>query len=240
LRSRAQRFAIALAIGLIAALVAFRATRPTSSTAGASHEQASATRGQPAPPAAVTQSRSASGHGTARKTHVDPARRAELKRLIEAAAAQPEPRGESASAGRAATTSAAPGAGPVRNAGSVEEYARFIQDRLRDDFGPMASDCFDELKRAQPDASGTVLMDFKILGRAGLGGLVDSAGVNAESTLRDASFEQCLRSSFLSVYFDPPPGGGEVTMHYPFAFGRDAGFAEHQIHLRDRRNETAR
>jgi hypothetical protein len=248
MQQRTRGVLLTVVLAVVAAVIASRLMRPASFGEGASERPAQTaaarpvSRSTPAP---------APGHAVAARapvrTHVDPARRAELKRLIEAAGHDaPRAAGSAGKAGAATETAGAgvnpaPGTGPARRTDSVEEYARFIHERLRDDFVPMANVCYDELRSRSPGAAGTVIMDFKIIGRASLGSLVDSAEVKHESTLRDATLEECLRNSFLSVYFDSPPVGVQATLNYPFVFGGDAGsIAEHEIHMRDRRGETAR
>ena len=105
-----------------------------------------------------------------------------------------------------------------RSTSDTATAARFIQERVRSDFVPMAKGCYDDFLRRKPEAEGVVSVGFEILGDESVGGVVNSAEIRDESTLRDESFETCLRESFLSVYFDPPPGGGKVSVVYPFRF----------------------
>ena len=51
-----------------------------------------------------------------------------------------------------------------------------------------------------------------------------------------ASFETCLRESFLAVNFDPPPKGGQITMRFPFHFEAGEVNTSHEIHLTDKRD----
>jgi hypothetical protein len=50
-----------------------------------------------------------------------------------------------------------------------------------------------------------------------------------------ASFETCLRESFLAVNFDPPKGG-QITMRFPFHFEAGEVNTSHEIHLTDKRD----
>jgi hypothetical protein len=167
-------------------------------------------------------------------THLDPGRRAEILRDLLAllqhdADAAPAPNGTAANA---------PG-GPTRfrTTNDIEAAARFMQERIRNDFVPMARGCYQDLLRRKPESEGDVVVGFEILGDESVGGVVNSAEVRNESTLRDPLLETCLRESFLAVYFDPPPGGGRATIRFPFHFAHGDVDGSHELHLRDRRGE---
>jgi hypothetical protein len=128
---------------------------------------------------------------------------------------------------------------PVRTSNDIESAARFIQERIRNDFVPMAKGCYQDLLRRKPEAEGDVVVGFEILGDESVGGVVNSAEIRSESTLRDESLETCLRESFLSLYFDPPPGGAVATIRFPFHFAHGDVDGSHELHMRDRRGEGA-
>jgi hypothetical protein len=125
---------------------------------------------------------------------------------------------------------------PGRLTEDVEAYSGFIHEHIQQDFAPMAKGCYQDLLRREPTAHGDVIVGFTILGDPSVGGVVDSADVREESTLRDPSLETCLRESFLSVYFDPPPKGSQITMRYPFHFEGGEVNASHDVHLADKRD----
>jgi hypothetical protein len=102
----------------------------------------------------------------------------------------------------------------------------------------MAKGCYRDLLQRKPEAEGDVVVAFEIMGDESVGGVVNSAEIREESTLRGPSLETCLRESFLAVYFDPPPGRAVATIRFPFDFAHGDVDGSHQLHLRDRRGET--
>jgi hypothetical protein len=169
-------------------------------------------------------------------THFDRRRRAEILREL-LGLLQPDP--DEAPSQNDAIPSASLGQRRFRTTNDVEAAARFIQERIRNDFVPMARGCYQELLQRKPEVEGDVVVGFEILGDESVGGVVNSAEIRNESTLRDELLETCLRESFLSVYFDPPPGGARATIRFPFHFANGDVDGSHEIHLRDRRGEGA-
>jgi hypothetical protein len=135
-------------------------------------------------------------------THLDPQKRAEILREL-LSMWRPD-----ANAPGTGATSLPPVTGQqrFRTTNDVETATRFIEERIRNDFVPMAKGCYNDFLRRKPEAEGNVVVGFEIMGDESVGGVVNSAEIRDESTLRDPSLETCLRESFLSVYFDPPPG----------------------------------
>jgi hypothetical protein len=168
-------------------------------------------------------------------THVDPRRRAEILAQILAAMqadADPPPEPSAATPGTVLGSRR-----PLRATNDVEAAARFVQERIREDFVPMAKGCYRELLARKPEAEGDVMVGFEVVGDESVGGVVNSAEIRDESTLRDESLETCLRESFLSVYFDPPPAHAALTVRFPFHFAHGEVDGSHELHLRDRRRE---
>lgn len=97
----------------------------------------------------------------------------------------------------------------------------YIQERVREDFFPLARGCYDDLLKRHPKIQGKVALHFTIVGDEGVGGIVEEASVGDESTLRDDEFDTCMTESMLSMSFPPPKGGGVVTVIYPIAFSPD-------------------
>jgi hypothetical protein len=162
------------------------------------------------------------------RTAIDPERREELRRAIwEAIAHAPPP--EAAPSKRGApyvlpdrppwdvpaprANDAAPGIPGID--------PKYIQQRVRDDFFPLASGCYDDALTRAPGLHGKVVFAFNIVGDARTGGIVEAVDVLSESTLRDPEVIDCMRQSFLSVVFPPPASGGEVTVVYPIEFAPD-------------------
>ncbi|MBL8606953.1 MAG: AgmX/PglI C-terminal domain-containing protein [Myxococcales bacterium] len=99
----------------------------------------------------------------------------------------------------------------------------YIQGRVREDFFPMAKQCYEELLARKPDAGGRFVIKFKIVGDAKVGGVVDEAEADPSSTLVDDKMRTCLEQSMLSMAFKPPPEDGTVTVTYPFTFSPGDG-----------------
>jgi hypothetical protein len=97
----------------------------------------------------------------------------------------------------------------------------YIQTRIRSDFVPLAEQCYESLLASQPQARGKAVVEFAIAGDPSVGGIVESAELSEDSTLKEPEFETCLRESLLSVTFEPPAEGGRVTITYPFEFSPD-------------------
>ena len=96
---------------------------------------------------------------------------------------------------------------------------KYIQDRVRNDFFPLAKKCYGDMSARLPDAGGSIVLAFDIVGNKNIGGIVEQVDVLNKSTLRDPEFIDCMRQSFLSVSFPPPENGsGMVTVEYPILF----------------------
>lgn len=109
--------------------------------------------------------------------------------------------------------------------------ARYIRDRIRDDFIPMARACYDALLVRRPGVEGRVAMEFDIVADVNLGGVVeearfldDDAGV-PDAGVREGEFLTCMRESMLTVAFLRPGENGRIRVRYPFTLrpGADAG-----------------
>ena len=94
----------------------------------------------------------------------------------------------------------------------------YIQERIREDFKPMAAKCYEELLSRTPDAGGKAVMEFTIVADEKLGGIVEDTVLGDGGTLVDPSFATCMRESLSTVAFAAPPKGGKTTVHYPFLF----------------------
>ncbi len=98
---------------------------------------------------------------------------------------------------------------------------QYIQDRVRNEFFPLARKCYGDMSERIADAGGRVVLAFDIVGNKNIGGIVEQVDVLNKSTLRDPAFIDCMRQSFLSVRFPPPEGGGMVTVEYPIEFSAE-------------------
>ena len=99
---------------------------------------------------------------------------------------------------------------------------KYIQQVVREDFFPMAKQCYEELLARKPDAGGRVEMEFTIVADDKLGGIVEDAGLGEGGTLTDDKMGTCIRESLTTLAFPPPAGdGGIVTVVYPIVFAPD-------------------
>ncbi len=114
---------------------------------------------------------------------------------------------------------------PVLDGGTVDPA--YLRERIREDFVPMARQCYEQLLGRRPDASGRALTEFVIIGDERLGGVVDEVSVQPDDGgLADEGFATCLRESMYTVAFRPPPGRGSLRVRYPFIFRpEDSGVA---------------
>lgn len=95
---------------------------------------------------------------------------------------------------------------------------KYIQERVREDFFPLARQCYEDALRRKPGVAGKVLLKFTIVGDEKIGGIVEESSIGEESTLRDDEFDTCMSESMMSMTFPPPKGGGTVTVTYPIDF----------------------
>jgi hypothetical protein len=105
--------------------------------------------------------------------------------------------------------------------------ADFIRGRIREDFVPMAGECYESLLRRRPGVGGRVVMEFEIIADANHGGLVEDArmvpndGGVPDAGLEEAEFLTCMRESMMTVAFLRPEGDGRMTVRYPFRLRPD-------------------
>jgi hypothetical protein len=97
----------------------------------------------------------------------------------------------------------------------------YIQHRIREDYFPLAKDCYERGLKKDPKLGGKIVASFRIVGSKGTGGLIDWVELDEETTLADADVRECLKQSLYSVTFEPPPHDGVVTVTYPINFAPD-------------------
>jgi len=95
---------------------------------------------------------------------------------------------------------------------------KYIQSVVRDDYFPLAKQCYGNALERNPKLAGTIEMSFRILGDPKIGGVVDDVKLSDGTTIDDKEMQTCMRESMMSVTFDAPPEGGEVTVVYPVRF----------------------
>ena len=100
---------------------------------------------------------------------------------------------------------------------------KYIQSVVREQFFPLARQCYESALVKHPGLAGKVELEFRIVGDKRVGGVVDQATLGDAGNLRDDAFSQCMTESMMSVSFEAPPNGGEVTVKYPITFAPDDG-----------------
>lgn len=106
-----------------------------------------------------------------------------------------------------------------REAGTMDPA--YIQARIREDFFPLARQCYEAALERDAARAGKLVMSFNIVGDDDVGGIVEAADSTEDSTLTDPELLYCMRESMLSMSFEPPKHGGSVTVVYPFVFSPD-------------------
>jgi hypothetical protein len=99
--------------------------------------------------------------------------------------------------------------------------ARYLQQRMREDFFPLARSCYEAALAKNPKLAGKIVLHYRIVGSSKIGGVVDEANVVDGTSIDDAEFRTCVTESMMSVTFDAPPNDGEVTVTYPIEFSPD-------------------
>jgi hypothetical protein len=105
------------------------------------------------------------------------------------------------------------------DAGTLDRV--YIQKRIREDFVPLAKECYEAALERDGKLQGKLVFSFVIAGNDDVGGIVESAELDPSSTLVEKELVYCLRESLLSLSFEPPEQGGVVTVTYPFVFSPD-------------------
>lgn len=93
----------------------------------------------------------------------------------------------------------------------------YVARTMREQFLPLASECYEALLDLRPQASGSVMLEFSVLGDPAVGGVVVDVTLGKETTLTDETFRTCLTESMHAVVFDAPPGkDGTVSVKQSF------------------------
>jgi hypothetical protein len=107
---------------------------------------------------------------------------------------------------------------PPDDAGRQSVDPSYIQSVVRNDYFPLAKQCYASALERNPKLVGRVEFSFSILGDPRVGGVVDNLTLGDGTTIDDTEMQTCMRESMLAVTFDAPPEGGEITITYPIEF----------------------
>lgn len=111
--------------------------------------------------------------------------------------------------------------GAGSGAGGSNLTATYLQQRIREDFYPLAVACYEAALVQEPKLRGKIVIDFMIVGDVSVGGIVDQAKINGATDIQNAELRECMLQSMLSMVFEAPESGGWVTVTYPFELSRD-------------------
>ncbi len=94
----------------------------------------------------------------------------------------------------------------------------YIRARVKE-LVPLLAECYQRELDADPKLGGTLMVHFTLGGEPGVGGIVETSEIDAEhSTITNPAMIECVRETMYGLQFDPPAEGGQVVVHYPFAF----------------------
>lgn len=144
--------------------------------------------------------------------------RAEIYRTLAAASGAPSPSGQA----RGPDPVTAPMPPQPAVAPITPDY---IRQRIREDFLPMAQACYEQLLHRAPGSRGVARMRFRLVGSAGVGGVIDEANMlvpDGGTAMGDADFTTCMTESMMTMAFVPPPSGTSIEVTYPFRLEPDA------------------
>ena len=94
----------------------------------------------------------------------------------------------------------------------------YIQSAIREQLVPVAIECYESALEDDPELAGQLLVEFTIVGAEEVGGVVEDALIQDDSTLENAFVRECIRESVMAVSFEPPEAGGQVKVVYPLNF----------------------
>lgn len=209
-RTRVVLIASVLVCGVIAWVVAIVRGRVTEETLGLALDSSATAPMVDTDPSSEPQADQDAGHEAMREPPMlDKAKRDAMREAIYRAWGMDPPSERT----NPATWPTAPSA---KGEGFGKDY---IRQRIRDDYIPLARDCYQQGLKKNPTLAGRLVASFRIVGTKGTGGLVDWVDTaSEENTLDDADVIECLKQSMYSVTFDPPPNDGVVTVTYPLTF----------------------
>lgn len=113
---------------------------------------------------------------------------------------------------------------PVGSANqSKEAQGQYIRSVMREQFIPLARQCYENMSAKHPGVTLKVELDFRIVGDRRVGGVVDQASLSRGDggAPLDPEFERCMTESMMSVSFDAPPNGGQITVKSPLVLSPD-------------------
>jgi hypothetical protein len=106
---------------------------------------------------------------------------------------------------------------------SKEALGQYIRSVMREQFIPLARQCYENMSAKHPGVTLKVELDYRIVGDKRVGGVVDQASLSTGDggAPLDPEFDRCMTESMMSVSFDAPPKGGQITVKSPLELSPD-------------------
>jgi hypothetical protein len=96
----------------------------------------------------------------------------------------------------------------------------YIQAAIQE-IKPLLAECYDLARHEDADIEGRLIVDFRIGGDPGVGGIVEEARIHDDSPLRHRILDECVRESIYVLELPAPEEGGHVRVTYPFDFAHE-------------------
>jgi len=142
-------------------------------------------------------------------------------RLLEAVARAREAREASAAAG---TGSGSAGGAWLKKGAEAESGPvatldkEYVRSRVKE-IVPLIKECYEMALYERAETSGKLTVRFVVSGEPGVGGVIEESEiVESEGIPEGTSLGECVRETMYAMEFEAPPGGGKVTVKYPFRF----------------------
>jgi RNA polymerase sigma factor (sigma-70 family) len=121
-------------------------------------------------------------------------------------------------ASRGGVARATPADVPTRLGPPGELDKDYVRSSVRE-LLPMVRECYEAAREHTPDLGGRIAVTFTIEGEPEIGGVIGSSQIDqAQTTVADPPMLECVQETMYAIEIDPPPGGGVVTVTYPFEF----------------------
>lgn len=118
-----------------------------------------------------------------------------------------------------AAASAATTQGDVQSCYSGE----YLKERVRE-VVPLLVECYELALEEEPSLEGKILVGFTVVGKAGIGGVVESVDLSRGTTITHGGLLECVRESIHAVWIDVPDQE-RIIVHYPFHFSPARGLS---------------
>ncbi len=118
----------------------------------------------------------------------------------------------------ATTPAAAAAAAPPPLLAAHEIDPAYVRERINE-LKPLFIECYENTLATDPSAAGKITVRFTIVGEPDIGGMVsESEIIDADSTIKNPEFRQCMQESMFAANFEAPEDGGTIEVRYPFDF----------------------